>query len=332
MELALYCPVYGYYEAEKDTVGRTGDFYTSVSVGSLFGQLLAFQFAAWLEQMPDKDCRLQLAEAGAHNGQLAKDILECFETKFPALFSRIEYIIIEPSPVRRKWQEKALAKFDGKVSWVNELAGLNINGVIFSNELLDAFPIQRFGWDAQQKQWFEWGVTKDGARFAWARMPGTVANLCPPELEAVLPDGYIVEKSPAAEDWWRNAARVLRRGKLMAIDYGLTEAELFSPERTNGTLRGYHRHHATSDVLADPGEQDLTAHVNFPAIKQVGENEGLHTDRFFRQSMFLMKILNWDVKRQEIKMDQKFGRQLQSLIHPEHLGRAFRVLIQSRNI
>jgi len=73
----------------------------------------------------------------------------------------------------------------------------------------------------------------------------------------------------------------------------------------------------------------LTAHVNFPAIKQVGENEGLHTDRFFRQSMFLMNIVQWDAK-QQLKLDEKFGRQLQSLIHPEHLGRAFRVLIQSR--
>src|SRR5882724_11962297 len=116
MELALYCPVYGYYEAEKDTVGRAGDFYTSVSVGSLFGQLLAFQFADWLNELPDKDCRLQLAEAGAHNGQLAHDILTWLRANRPALFSRIEYILIEPSPIRQKWQQKMLDEFAGKVS------------------------------------------------------------------------------------------------------------------------------------------------------------------------------------------------------------------------
>jgi len=329
MELALYCPVYGYYEAEKDTVGRAGDFYTNVSVGPLFGELLAFQFACWLDQLPDKDCRLQLAEAGAHNGQLAHDILECFQARFPALFDRLEYIIIEPSPTRREWQKKRLTTFEGRVSWVADLENLKVRGIIFSNELLDAFPVHRYGWDAQQKHWFEWGVAKNGERFVWARVPGAVSNLCPPELEAVLPDGYIVEKSPSAENWWRNTAKALRQGKLMAIDYGFTEEELFAPERTNGTVRGYHRHHATSDVLADPGEQDLTAHVNFPAMQYIGASEGLETERLCRQSLFLMNIFQDEVK-QQLRMDEKFSRQLQSLIHPEHLGRAFRALVQAR--
>src|SRR5271156_6256705 len=75
MELALYCPEFGYYETQKDNVGRGGDFITSVSTGAFFGQLLAFQFAGWLEELRMVNRELQVVEAGAHDGKLAADIL-----------------------------------------------------------------------------------------------------------------------------------------------------------------------------------------------------------------------------------------------------------------
>ena len=135
----------------------------------------------------------------------------------------------------------------------------------------------------------------------------------------------------AAENWWRQAAGSLARGRLLAIDYGLTADELFSPARTQGTLRAYFRHHVSDDLLANPGEQDLTAHVNFSAIQQVGEAAGLTTESFQTQPQFLTRILEKAVR------DKSFGewsarrtRQFQTLTHPEHLGRAFRVLLQSR--
>ena len=205
------------------------------------------------------------------------------------------------------------------------------NGVIFSNELLDAFPVRRLGWDAQAKNWFEWGVAFAGGKLVWAKIRNPQSAVCNPQLEAVLPDNYSIEVSPAAENWWRTAAGVLARGKLLAIDYGFTTDEQFSPSRPNGTLRAYHRHHVAGDLLAHPGEQDLTAHVNFSAIQKAGEEAGLKTENFCPQPQFLTRILQKAVTDKSFaNLDAKQVRQFQTLTHPEHLGRAFRVLVQSR--
>src|SRR5690242_3635670 len=95
MEIALYCPETGYYESEKDIVGRSGDFITSVSVGSLFGELLAFQFAGWLDRLKIQHEQLQIIEAGAHDGKLAGDILGWLRLHRPDFFSKLEYCILE---------------------------------------------------------------------------------------------------------------------------------------------------------------------------------------------------------------------------------------------
>jgi len=371
MELALYCPVHGYYETKKDNPGRHGDFYTSVGVGELFGQLLAFQFAEWLEEvrsatslrseaMARQECEVRIVEAGAHDGRLAKDILAWLRSNRLELLDQIEYWIIEPSARRQEWQKKTLEQYSSHVRWFDSLRSIyppdpkseirnpKLSGIVFSNELLDAMPVHRFGWDAQNKKWFEWGVTVDGEKFAWARIPDTLAPRSgeragargfdpssilhlPSSLLAVLPDGYTIETCPAAESWWREAAGILERGKLMTIDYGLTADELFSPSRTRGTLRAYFRHHAGDDILANVGEQDLTAHVNFSAIQAAGESTGLTTESFQTQSQFLTGILEKASKDNSFsEWNANRTRQFQTLTHPEHLGRAFRVLIQSR--
>jgi SAM-dependent MidA family methyltransferase len=343
MRLALYHPHLGYYETQK-TIGRSGDFYTSVSVGSLFGQLLAFQFSGWLEEFSIAGCRLRIVEAGAHDGSLAKDILNWLQIHRPKLFERIEYVIIEPSPCRLAWQKETLAAFENKIQWVGQISELHPQSaicnpqffqIIFSNELLDAFPVHRLGWDAKGEKWFEWGVALDGEKFVWARIQNPESRIRNPELPdkllQILPDNFIVEISSAAENWWREAANVLNRGKLLTIDYGLTNDELFLPQRKGGTLRAFCRHHFADDLLANPGEQDLTAHVNFSSIQKAGEDAGLKTEIFSTQSKFLTDILGKTLK------DKNFGewtsartRQFQTLTHPEHLGRAFQVLVQSR--
>jgi SAM-dependent MidA family methyltransferase len=156
MELALYCPVHGYYETKKDNPGRHGDFYTSVGVGDLFGQLLAFQFAEWLEPLRSAECGVRIVEAGAHDGQLAKDILAWLQLKRPELFEQIEYWVIEPSARRQKWQEETLKDFTPRVRWFENFQSISsrnpkLSGIIFSNELLDAMPVHRLGWDAKTK-------------------------------------------------------------------------------------------------------------------------------------------------------------------------------------
>jgi SAM-dependent MidA family methyltransferase len=203
--------------------------------------------------------------------------------------------------------------------------------VLFSNELLDAFPVRRFDWDAKAKSWFEWGVTLDCEKFAWSKIPNPQFAICNPQLEAVLPDGYIIEESPAAVGWWRTAAGILQHGKLLAIDYGYTAEEQFSPSRLKGTLRAYHRHQVGDDLLAQPGDQDLTAHVKFSAIQAAGEEAGLKTDTFCTQPQFLTRIFSRAVKEKAFaSLDAKQIRQFQTLTHPEHHGRAFRVLVQGR--
>jgi SAM-dependent MidA family methyltransferase len=336
MELALYCPKLGYYEAKKDRVGRQGDFFTSVSTGSLFGELLAFQFAEWLGGLDTADQRLSIVEAGAHDGRLAKDILGWLQSHRAQLFKRLDYSIVEPSDIRQAWQRETLKDFS--LHWQSGFDSLgSICGIIFSNELLDAFPVRRFGWDAGQKKWFEWGVATQGESFAWCKM-ALAENAAPPSIHHlpsslldVLPNEFTIETSHAAKAWWRAAADYLQAGKLMTLDYGLTEEEFFLPSRKNGTLRAFFQHHFADDLLARPGEQDLTAHVNFSVIQRAGEDAGLKTDAFSSQAKFLTRILEKTLK------DKSFGdwtpartRQFQTLTHPEHLGRAFQVLVQSR--
>ncbi len=361
MELALYCPKFGYYEQMKVAPGHSGDFYTSVSVGEMFGELLARQFAEWLRnaKLPKGDKAAlgwrgkswQILEAGAHDGRLAGDILRWLKANESAVFAGLEYWILEPSAVRRKSQETTLAEFAGRVRWFatwEEVPESGVNGIIFANELLDALPVQRVGWDAAKRKWFEWGVTVDGEKFGWARMPGEVDStflysaLYPSGrttphsaldgLWAVLPDGFTTEVCLAAVGWWRAAARKLKSGKLITFDYGLAAEQFFTPERTDGTLRAYYQHHQEKDVLARPGEQDITAQVNFSAIRDAGEAEGLKTKAWTSQGQFLTSVVERAVGKGELLQEWTAARkrQFQTLTHPEHLGRVFQVLAQAR--
>jgi SAM-dependent MidA family methyltransferase len=354
MEIALYLPGAGYYE-RPDAVGRKGDFLTSVSIGSLFGQLLARQFASWLEEIPafpPLNRAAQILEAGAHAGRLAHDILGELQRRHPELFSRLEYWILEPSAERQKWQKETLAAFHEKVRWFehwNDLPPEGVRGIIFSNELLDAMPAHRMAWDALNKTWIEWGVGREGDQFVWEPLPkssvwaelrklpissesgGDLWPGIPESLLDLLPYGFTTEISPASLRWWAEAAGALNAGKLMTIDYGFGGEEFFRPERLQGTLRAYHQHRVTEDVLSEPGERDITAHVNFTALECVGKAAGLKTVLFEPQSRFLTRIIEklcasgsppegWSSAR---------TREFQTLTHPEHFGRAFQVLAQS---
>jgi SAM-dependent MidA family methyltransferase len=275
---------------------------------------------------------------------LAADILRWTRERRRDVFDRLEYSIIEPSARRREWQRETLREFGETVKWISEISVLGKTSpptetILFSNELLDAMPVHRLGWDAQAQKWFEWGVTLEAGRFAWARM-GDAGNHVShfafhiPEIEklfGVLPDGFTTEISPRAEGWWREAAGVLKRGKLVAIDYGLNAEEFFVPERREGTLRSYQRHQLLGDVFADPGARDITAHVNFTALQNAGEAAGLRTEALVSQGKFLTQIAERSWKRPGVfgEWNANQLRQFQTLTHPEHLGRPFRVLIQS---
>lgn len=353
-------------------MGHRGDYYTSVSVGPLFGELLARQFSQWLSQIDQSreepsapvagdgfGAKLHLVEAGAHDGTLARDILRWLDRNEPALADKVHYWLVEPADWRQALQRKTLHEFSHRVSWIGSLdefpvvpnpPGQNrpgVRGVIFSNELLDAMPVHRLGWDKLKFRWFEWGVTFREGRFEWVRLPdreansqhlfqpdpfGVTAQRWPQELWDALPDGFTLEVCPAASRWWKQAGVLLGRGKLVALDYGLEDLEWLSPARRSGTLRAYYRHHLNADALSRPGEQDLTAHVNFSALIRAGESAGLKTDAVLSQEQFLTRIAGPLLERKTQVGDwtAEDTRQFQTLTHPGQLGHSFRVLVQSR--
>jgi len=322
MELALYEPGLGYYETQHG-VGKEGDYFTSVSVGTLFGELLAFQFSEWLEGI---DGSIQLIEAGAYNGQLSCDILNTLKQWHPVIYKKVSVIIVEPSKQHQQWQAEALAEHEGKVEWHREIPK-QIRGIFFCNELLDAFPVQRLGWDADGETWFEWGVGSRGDHFAWQRMENLPVRF---GFEEVLPNGYVTVESPRGEVFWARVSGALSEGRIMAFDYGLESDAFFVPPRENGTLRAYYHHQIADDLLARVGEQDLTASVNFSNIRKAGKSAGLESEPMLAQEQFLVGVFEQTLKQPDRfpEWTAKRRRQFQTLIHPEHLGRQFKVLQQ----
>jgi SAM-dependent MidA family methyltransferase len=269
----------------------------------------------------------------------------------------LEYWILEPSATRRAVQQSALAAFSGHVRWFegwNSLPAMGVAGVIFSNELLDAFPVHRLGWDAQARVWFEWGVGMEGGQCQWARVPrsecgamklardwlrysGLVDGSASKEvtdpscnaLFGMLPDGYILEASPLAWQWWAMAAKTLQAGWLLTFDYGFQVEELLSPLRTQGTLRAYHRHQLSQNILDQPGEQDLTASINFSMLQFIAEKAGLKMTLNGTQSLFLSQIVSRTLKKggEQLPWDAQRLRQFHTLAHPDHLGEALKVAV-----
>lgn len=350
MGLALYAAEAGYYE-RPGRVGRQGDFFTSVSVGRLFSELVAFQIREWLcamEKRVSRDAvpKWQLVECGANDGVLGVEVLEALISGGLGDMRPVELVFLETSPTRKRWQEETVSRrrdrfgTETPARWCKDWSELGtVHGVIFSNELLDAFPCHRVMWDAAGRRWRETGVGLEGDRFVWSALPagagrGVLADAhldLLGELLDVLPDGFATELNPAAVDWWRSAAGCLGEGWLLAFDYGLTREEFFMPQRSDGTLRAYAKHRLKPDILDCAGEQDLTAHVNFTAIEQAGMAAGLATDVFDFQGRFLTRVAqriwtapgaaSWDASR---------IAQFKTLVHPEHMGRSFRVLAQKR--
>jgi SAM-dependent MidA family methyltransferase len=219
--------------------------------------------------------------------------------------------------------------------------GGRIRGVLFCNELLDAMPVHRIGWDPDLGQWFEWGVELSGGRFCWTRLsqPATARPkwedaipVFPPEFLAALPDGFTFEVCPRGIEWQRQAAHALTAGRLVVMDYGYTFGELLASWNREGTLRAYSRHLSRHDVLAAPGDQDITADIDFTALQAAGEAAGLTTEALVSQETFLTRIAQavWTAPCSSSlwKWTKAQTRQFQTLTHPDHLGRAFRVLVQ----
>ena len=325
MDAALYHPEHGYYTSGRAGIGRGGDFFTSVSVGPLFGTLLARQFAEMWERLGEPR-EFTIVEQGAHRGDFARDVLTALRASASACFAATRYHIIEPSAALRAAQAQTLGEFTAH--WFPTLDALPaFTGVHFSNELLDAFPIHAVAWDGEA--WRETHVGLDGGRFAFTDLPITSVP-----LEAALaqlppvPAGYRTEINLAVLTWIDALAAKLTRGFALVIDYGFSRADYYRPERTAGTLTGYTDHRRVADLLASPGAADLTAHVDFTALAERALAAGLRVSGFTDQHHFIVALgaLHFPATIPDTPASQRELRAFKTLMHPQMMGRTFQVL------
>ena len=162
MEQALYHPEHGYYSSGRCAIGRKGDYFTNVSVGPLFGQLMTAQFAEIWEQLGKID-DFVIVEQGANDGQFARDVLESAKSRAPEFFEALDYRIIEPFPILRERQSQMLEPFRNKIEWRDSLEPFT--GVHFSNELLDAMPVRLISGNTEKL------VDLQGDRFVFVERP-----------------------------------------------------------------------------------------------------------------------------------------------------------------
>jgi SAM-dependent MidA family methyltransferase len=337
MDACLYHPEHGYYTKAQQQPRR--DYYTSVDTGPLFGRLLARQFHEMWERLERPD-EFVLVDSGAGVGTLAGQILDFVADEFAEFYATLQYVAIERSAVRRAAQSEALATHLSfrHSTMVSELPAEIPCGCIFSNELFDAMPVHR--------------VIREGhdlRELYVAVGPNGLCEQSGPLSSAALREYFsgqaiALEESQQAEvnlqvcDWIEDAAKRLRRGFVVTVDYGHQASELYDQRHLRGTLLAYQRHRASEDFFRAPGEQDLTAHVNFTALDRWGERGGLRRTGFTSQSNFLMALARQsgfaDLQSEKMSESEQARARLlfKTLIYPEGMGETFQVLIQHKNV
>ena len=336
MESALYHPEYGYYTSPGEKIGWKGDYYTSSSVHPVFGELLAKQFFQMAGVLGEGEWTL--VEAGAGKGTLCFDILTALQREAPDLFNRVRYVIIERSGWLRDRQiERLKPLFSDRVRWEDQVPG-GITGVVFSNELLDAFPVHRLrvGPESVQEIYVGW----EGGRFV-----ETLGPPSHPDLTAYLKRAGVVFDRPVeleinlrALDWAREIGRGLKRGFVVTIDYGYPAEILYSAGRPRGTFLCYYRHTANENPYDHIGEQDMTAHIDFTSLAKAGEEVGLATIGFTDQTHFLMGLgiaQRMEAFAEQMDQSEEARRHflaMRQLMAPEKMGKIFKILIQGKNL
>jgi SAM-dependent MidA family methyltransferase len=332
IELALYHPLLGYYSQERHRIGRKGDFITNVSVGKIFGELLADEIVE-LWEILGRPGEFTIAEAGAETGELASDLLSYLSQSQPSV--SWNYVIAEPSDAKQRQQRQQLS--GTMVRWVSSLNELvPIIGIIIGNEILDAMPPRVVQFSGNQ--WWEVSVAEENERFKFTLEPIKDPRLAA-EIDKIpghLPQPYRTEINLAAQEWTHAVAETLRRGFILLIDYGYSRGDYYSPLRTEGTLTAYRNQRRQADIFEGIGETDITAHIDFTAIAEAGLNAGCHLLGFTDQHHFMvgagesrMRAFESGNDRQE--RDQ-FLRKYKMLMHPEMMGLAFKYLLMGKEV
>ncbi len=352
MKAALYDEELGYYNTERLKIGAAGDYYTSSNVHPAFGAVLARAFIdLWKEmrlapgngEAPSWLQPLTLIEAGAGTGQLAQDILTAFGERNPEWFSRLRYIIVETSAARRRLQQQRLAAFADRIIWqsLDDFADGAVDGILFSNELLDALPVHcvRLHQNHLQEAYVtvaeREGKLSERLTRLWAEPSSP--RLCEyvQQLPVKIPDGFLFEVGLDAIEWLAQASRILAQGYLVTIDYGDEAGHLYGADRRRGTLRSFYRHRLVDSPLEQAGEQDITASVNFTALIEYGREGGLEKVSYERQSGFLLRNGLLDIvaalpSHAENLDDLKARLAMKNLFVPGGVSDNFRVLIQRK--
>ena len=333
MEQALYHPEHGYYSAGRAGIGRGGDYFTNVSVGPLFGRLLAAQFAEmWTLLGQPRD--FVLVEQGAHDGRFACDVLEAARARTAPFFAAVQYKIVEPFSRLQARQRETLAAFADRVVWSASLDELEpFTGVHFSNELLDAMPVHLVRWAGTE--WHERHVGGTDSGFEFVDLPIGNAELRQhlDRISHPLPVGYQTEVNLAALRWVDDVARKLTRGFVLLADYGFSRGQFYASHRTAGTLHCYARHQIVPSPLTQIGQIDMTTHVDWTSIAQRAEAAGLTLAGFVDQHHFITGLLAADFGAEfPATADAKAKRALQTLLHPTFLGMTFQFLGLSKSI
>ena len=349
MEAALYHPQFGYYPAAAAQGGhgrtfgvtsaavtsRGGDFVTSPEVHPVFGALVGRTLLEMWEGMR-RPGRFDVVEQGGGSGLLARDILRWARGNDADFAAAVRYVMVERSPSMRAAQERVLGELDladGAVVWVEELP-TGIEGVVLSNELVDAFPVHRVVRKGGVLQEVHVAVEDD-------RFVDHLAPLSTPALQSyfealgLLPGANaFAEVNLDAIEWMRTAAAALSRGYVLTFDYGNEAADLYASWRKDGTLLCFYKQSASSDPYQRIGKQDMTASVDFTTLKRTGEEAGLTTLAMTDQSSFLVRLgIGEGIAAVQGEMEEYFARRkvVMDLIDPARLGR-IKVLLQGKGV
>lgn len=334
MEMCLYDPELGYYAAHAQQFGKAGDFYTSSDVHALFGRLLARQFDEMWRAL-GSPAGLPIVELGPGRGLFAQDVLDWAEKNFPDFFTAAQYVLVEASDALRVRLGETLQRHiaSGKAEVRNELpAQVEEPAIIFANEFFDALPVEAISSHGELRIGCERG------NFIESFAPPSAAALLYLDRYSVHPEsGERVEAALVAQDSMGNIAQRLQRGFVIVIDYGYTREEQLAG-RHRGTVTAFRHHTVSANPYEAPGEQDITAHVNFTALQDAGKAGGLEPLALLTQAQFLMGIgedNQFADAFEEARLPQeqaKVALQLKHLVTPAGMGESFHVLVMSKGL
>jgi SAM-dependent MidA family methyltransferase len=340
MQVCLYDPMQGYYSRNAEQFGKAGDFYTSSDVHAVFGRLLSRQFDEIWRAL-DRPPQIEILELGPGRGLFARDVLDWSNKQFPDFFSALSYTLQENSPaLRTKLQEILREHISAGRAVVPEILPTGPRRtlapdaplIVFANEFFDALPVEILSPAGK----LHIALENDRLHELW--LPPLAEELEFLDHYGIHPEaGERIEVPMVAQIWVQQIAALFRRGLLITIDYGYTRDEQLAG-RYRGTLMAYRQHSASADPYQAPGEQDLTAHVNFTALAAACERGGMRCERLLTQSQFLMGIgerNQFADAFEDCRIPQeraKVALQLKHLITPVGMGENFQVLIASLGI